>query len=252
MIWLFLACNQVDEEPPTSKRVEVQFPFEVLPKVEEISLEELSTIEPSINLLSTEQKPRIRGLVNLLSGPCEECADRSLAQCVIDTPKCSAAKRLLTRAIKNVDKGSKELVELCSFGDYWFPQALQMQEEVTVELWIDPNAPGKDLIWERLQRLKDAKLRICVRSQNIAHDLGFLPLKSGHKVTDKGAGNFEWEHIIDMDLINQKCSSALAPKVRSTPTWFVEGFRLRGHQSAAAIQRLIENAQLDRVSNEPN
>ena len=86
--------------------------------------------------------------------------------------------------------------------------------------------------------------------KRIGKEVGFLPLDIGHKLTGKGAETFKWEHIIDMNEATQTCSAALVPAIRSSPTWFVEGFRLRGHQSVHAIQRLIDYAQLDRAAHE--
>jgi len=46
---------------------------------------------------------------------------------------------------------------------------------------------------------------------------------------------------------SERDSLAEALGVRSTPTWFVDGYRLRGAQSLGAIGRLVELQRLDHV-----
>ena len=237
MLFLFwAACNTPEPQKQQSKRVDVSLQPDI-PGDIEIPIAEFDKIIPEGRDWKDSQKQRIWSLLHLIENPCESQSGSVLSS--LKSGTCDASLLLKERALKNVHLDDDALIDVLTVPDFWYPQAEQGKKKVTVELWIDKPVIAKEKLLSHVQQLSDAQLRICIRG-NAKESVREYPLPVGQDVSD-----------IDL-LLNKNvnklgdCSTSLSKNVRSSPTWFVEGFRLRGFQSARSIQRLITLSNQDK------
>lgn len=235
----FLCCTQSpkpsQEQSTIPKKVHVSLEPESGGNIE-IPFEQFIRIVPEASSLEIENQRKVWSILHLLQSPCSFESGSLLSS--LQAKRCDASVRIMRSAIHNVNLPDKELVELLTFPDFWFSQAMQTKEGVVVELWMNEHTPLWDMLDEHLQSLKNANLRICLKESR-QEKIVDLPLPIGRKMSDILNENSR------NDTITTRCSSELAKEVRSSPTWFVNGFRLRGLQSVHAIQRLINISTQD-------
>ena len=237
MLFIFLlACNRQEPQMQQSKRVDVNLQPDI-PGDIEISISEFNDVIPESKDWETSQKKRIWSLLHLIESPCES-ENRSLLSS-LKTGLCPASILLKERALRNVDLDDNALIDVLTVPDSWYPDAQQGKQKVTVELWIDEPILAKEKLLSHLKQIRDAQLRVCVRT-NVEERIRDYPLPIGQEVS-------EIDSLLFKNVKNiSNCSSSLSEKVRSSPTWFVEGFRLRGFQSIRSIQRLISLSKQDK------
>ena len=236
LLFFLLACTRQEPQMPQSKRVDVKLEPDV-PGDIEISISELQDVLPASKDWDEAKRKRVWSLFHLIGSPCSSQEGSLLSS--LKSGTCDASLILKKRAIRNLDLDDEALIDLITVPDSWFPDAQQGQDTVTVELWIDVPVLAEERLLSQLKELHDAQLRICSRSNGLEKVQGnSLPV--GQEVSD----------IEDLFNKNVKkggtCSPSLSEKVRSSPTWFVEGFRLRGFQSIRSIQRLISLSKQDK------
>ena len=237
MLFIFLlACNRQEPQIQQSKRVDVKLQPEI-PGDIEVSISELHKVIPESKEWSESQKKRMWSLFHMIESPCASEKGSMLSS--LKAGECAASILFKERALRNMSLDDDLLIDLLTVPDSWYPNALQGQKKVTVELWIDEPIIAKERLLSHLKQLDGADLRICVRSKG-EEKLRDHPLPIGHEMSDI-------ESLFIKNVKNREtCSSSLSEKVRSSPTWFVEGFRLRGFQSIRSIQRLISFSKQDK------
>jgi len=243
MFWIFgaLCFFACQEQPkPQSKPVTKKVSVSLDPKHPgdiEIPLEKIETLIPQAKTLSPKEKERLWSVLHLTFSPCEHEESKSILMS-LKKNDCEGSHILLQRALRNLTSTDEVLIETTTVSDFWFKKAQQKNTHTTVELWMDEETPALSLIEESLKGLHSASLRICIRKKNI-EILNNEPLPLGQKLTE----------VLHEGLNNAKldsCSSNIDVAVRASPTWFIEGFRLRGLQSTTSIQRLISLSNQDR------
>jgi hypothetical protein len=234
--FLFLSCEE-SKPKIQSQKVDVALDPEA-PGGIEVPLSELARIVPRVSTFSEEQQKRLWSALHLIQNPCSEKQESLLSS--LQNKSCPASHLLLERALLNFSKSDDELLNVLTVPDLWFAEAKQGEEKVVVELWLESASATQELVMERLQHLSGARLRICEISTQ-KEKLSNQSLPIGQKVS---MGLL----LETADVkIEGACSSALVQAVRSSPTWFIEGFRLRGLQSAHSIQRLISLSNQDKT-----
>lgn len=237
MLFIFLlACNRQEPQMQQSKRVDVKLQPDVPGDIEFV-VSDLDKVIPETAALDASQKKRVWSLFHLIQSPCE--SENSSLLRSLKTDSCPASILLKKRALKNMHLSDDSLIDLLTVPDSWFPDAQQGKRTVTLELWIDNPILAKERLLSHLKQIHNAQLRICVRT-NVVEMVRGHPLPIGQEVSE--IESLETKN----DKITNACSSSLSEKVRSSPTWFVEGFRLRGFQSIRSIQRLISLSKQDK------
>ena len=238
MLVFFLFACSFDQKPQSkaSKRVDVQLQPELPGKVE-VPLESLSQLIPASKDLGLEKQKRLWSLLHLINSPCE--AESGSVLLSLKEGTCTGSAILQKRALRYLEKNDDELIDALTVPDSWFSHAEQGEEYVTVELWIEEEFAAQDQVLSRLKQIHDARLRICIRdSYQVKQDGLLLPV--GQELS-------EISSLYSQNVNGEvRCSDQLSQHVRSSPTWFIDGFRLRGLQSVGSIQRLILLSQKDR------
>jgi hypothetical protein len=270
LLLLLTACNDISP-PVQSTPVQEDGPvqIELGPPVavkDPVSPEELSTAYPELSTLPNYPLLAVVGTLNLVPGPCVPCST-SLARCALDLPKgCENLPGLVARAISLAGEGKNpdELRVALSYPDVWFNDPTSEQTDaVDIEVWVDPSAPSVPGILERMNTLKSAvgeiplRFHIRVLWNDDAEDerpaaLALLAAEeqsAGLAFLTAGsvaAGAIPEPQVFTARTIDPGLDTLLESElvvsqtkgVRSAPTWFVEGYRLRGLQSTQSISHL--------------
>ena len=156
------------------------------------------------------------GTLNVVPAPCEPCAGKSFGLCAVSPPTgCEILAPLVDRALRLQVGGAplEVLRAAVSYADHWVPHtpASPMWTGADVpamlEIWVDPKSPLMDVVEVTLAQ--------------VAASPEYAQLK-----------------VVRQDLSTQ-ATLAASRGVRSVPTYFVNGHRLRGAQSSGAILRLV-------------
>ena len=150
--------------------------------------------------------------LNLVPGPCPECEGLPVAHCATQQPDvCPVVGKIAERAKRLAEQGmpAKELKVAINYPDLWFPD---MGEGTPVNI--------------NLYRDEDGAFAVETRdAQRI--------------LSERFGPRLVWTvHSAD----------AVAPEpigVRSRPTWFINGHRFRGAQTARTLGRFINFELLD-------
>ncbi len=172
-----------------------------------IAVAELLKRYPKLKVETVEVHQSVAAAANVVPGPCEACDGLPLAHCVTqESVECPVGDGLIERATRLARSGmdSERLKVAINYPDFWFPD-LGEGTPVTVHLWTD----GAGLFKAETDAAKrDLEERFGEKVKWVVH------------AADESAP----PHL----------------GVRSRPTWFINGHRLRGAQSARTIGRLIQ------------
>ena len=162
---------------------------------------------PVLLAAGTNTRKEVTTAMNVVPGPCGVCDGASLAQCAVSHPTdCDVADTIAKRAVVLADAGmiADRLKVALNYPDQWFPR-LGNGVPVNVTLFTDPSCPFRtetEAIREELVQRFGDKIRWTIQS-------------AATEPPEPRLG------------------------VRSTPTWFVNGHRFRGLQSARSLGRFI-------------
>ena len=243
MFWIFcLSCSSqrdvVVQQSKPSQKVQVDLDPKIGGDIE-VSFDDLDSVVTGIQDFTDVQKQKLWSILHLIQSPCSIETLSVLSS--IQKGSCLKSQQIANRAIQNIDKPDQILVDLLTFPDFWFSAAKQGENQVCVELWLEKRSLDWSQLEANLNILKNAQLRICdIDTHKEILSNQTLPLGQ----------NMSLKMLVTVknDSNTSSCSSELAQEVRSSPTWFVEGFRLRGLQSAIAIQRLIDFSLQDKIA----
>lgn len=231
--FFLLCCTQNTEQriekKASSQKVHVSLESEIGGDIE-VSFEQFLIQIPQTKKLSEEEQRKLWSILHLIQSPCAFQTGSVLSSLQSNT--CEASDLILQRALVNISLSNEQLVDKLTYPDFWFSHAKQGQEKVVVELWISEDSPVWQLLDSHLHTLQNATLRVCI-TETQRELIDNYPLPIGQNLSDLLG------EIVKNDTIISRCSSHLLNEVRSSPTWFVDGFRLRGFQSVNSIQRLI-------------
>jgi len=160
----------------------------------------------SLRLESKETQLAVVSALNLVAGPCEICDEKPLAHCAVEHGHaCIVVDRLVDRAIGLAKSGMPvdQLKVAINYPDIWFPG---MGEGVPVHmhLFTSDDTPFVEDIVQIQTEISD---------------------RFGDEVTWTVHRN-DAQRQADLG-------------VRAVPTWFVNGHRFRGLQSARTLGRFV-------------
>lgn len=272
---LLMGCRDdspTSNSPPRQSqpvRVELTGGEPPLPQLAEPTA--LQAILPVLAGLEGEVLFQTVGVLNLVPAPCAPCMDdSSIGVCLLSLPAgCENLPGLAQRAAALAVAGSETdaIRDAISYAEPWFSDATASQHDadVDVEVWVDPSAPGIDEILSRVDVLA-AHERVQVHFRVMANDAADTAARGAvaaqqqgqlrqwlrdtsvlAELADDAAVQAKAQRLgLDMVQFQQDFASAQiavdvmrSKGVRSSPTWFIEGYRLRGLQSSDALQRLV-------------
>lgn len=144
--------------------------------------------------------------LNLVAGPCEICEEKPLAHCAVDHgDACGVADRLVDRAVVLANSGmpADQLKVALNYPDNWYP-GMGEGIPVKIQLFTDTSTPFSEEI-DRIQSALNERFR---------NDISWTVHRTGDsRAKDLG--------------------------VRAAPTWFINGHRFRGLQSARTLGRFV-------------
>ena len=262
-LWLttLSACGASPEETPPSTAqspvkapqaspvetdTDTQLTCGTVGNLAQVPLNVLQDQVPELETLSDKQQQQVAGFLNVVPAPCCACWESGhIAECLIEAPKgCENLDALKDRAIKAVqqDIPPKQLQSLLSYGDYWVP----------LKKGLKPSRlkSSRGLARSGRQQRSSVAKQIATLQQ----DFGIYPLSPFlrdfciHVMLNRPAparvsclNRFEQQRRNSgMELatvLKMEQGYAQRSGVRSTPTWFINGYRLRGQQSPLLLSK---------------
>ena len=263
-----LGCSQ-DKGPTVqqqSKPVQVEMgQLLVSPVRNAVEEDQLVQVLQSLETLDQQKRKAFTGIVNLVPSPCQQEAPNSLAESMADkTKSCGPIPGLSDRAIKLLvaGKSMESIIDALTYPDVWFEREMNAERPI-VELWFHSEAPALLQSLARVRELSSSEVRfqpidasarsealwelggVCLpaaRQEAVESDgpptfdasLAFL---KAHRCTDGDRDGFA-QAVAQNKLLSETMG------MRSTPTWYINGYRLRGLQSRSQIQRLVDLERL--------
>lgn len=232
----------------------------------------LAAAFPEVAALAPDQRLALAVALGMTDAPCEPCAGpdpRPLSVCALDAPRgCENLPALVRRAARAASEGltGNPLREVVAYGDVWIPAAVPTAAggALGVELWVDPASPGLAKILEIVDQLQGVEIhpRLVIPGEGAAWAALGLGAEADGRLLDllrcwatQGRGApldapacdalplDAWRSGGAELLVSERTRRAdevAARGLRSSPTWFVGGYRARGLQSADALQRLVD------------
>ncbi|MDG1482113.1 MAG: hypothetical protein P8R54_21150 [Myxococcota bacterium] len=276
LLVILSACtNTPSTSPPQSTPATQEGPIRVQmgeggPVPNPIASEELLAVYPDLSLLAEMPQAAVVGVLNLVSAPCAPCDD-SLAVCALAPPEgCENVPHLVARAVEVAAQGGDPDVirDAVTYNDDWVSDDTRARTgSVDVEVWIDPSSPATSETLARMSAITTAldeipvqfHLRVLWDAEEDDEWPAALALlaaeeqSSGRAFLKEPAGaipdsvRFEARKNEETlgDSLRAEQAIARAKGVRSTPTWFVEGYRLRGLQGEQNISHFITLSWMD-------
>lgn len=269
LLVILSACtNTPTPTPPQSKPMPEDGPVRVQmgegsPVDNPIEPAQLLAVYPDLSLLDEMPQAAVVGVLNLVSAPCEPCAD-SLAVCALTPPVgCENVPVLVDRAAAVAAQGGdpNAIRDAVTYNDAWIPDETRaVTGSVDVEVWIDPSAPTTPMALARMREVTAALGEVPARfhlrvlwdedeedelpaalallsAVEQSAGLAFLADPAGAEPVKDAAGLAE--------RLRAEQMIARSKGVRSAPTWFVEGYRLRGLQGEQNISHFIKLSWMD-------
>ncbi len=269
--------HPITQQVYASGRQDVELGAIPVPVTDPVDVPTLTTRFPALSTLSEDARLQTVGVLNLTAAPCVPCWESSsLAQCLLVLPPgCENLPTLLDRAVRlaAAGQGVAEIREAIAYGEPWVADESAAQtEQVDGELWLAPRAVFAQRALDRLAEVEtpqtawrirplvddapdatDAALGLLAAEEQGAGRAFLRALAADVSVEDAaakaGLDMARWQALrgtpaLAAQLAEEQVVSR-TKGVRTTPVWFVEGYRLRGLQGAESISRLIELAQED-------
>jgi len=258
MAMSLFACKEepVKKTKPKSVPVTVELGKPPTPVEQIVELSEMLGLFQELKV-SSEYQNKMAGVVNLLRSACPDSwvQEKSLIQSVLGNTSCDQDKILLKQALQLLEMGV-EVDKIISSLALPGPHFQERDHNETLELWLDSESNILGNVIERIIELQDVQIifRFYGKETVVAeqfNELGNVKFneKIGQKLTLWLDGERKIEHLIAILKPNSepiKSASSVSKNnekvttfgVRSSPTWFVKGYRLRGLQSAKQIRRI--------------
>ena len=173
----------------------------------------LIELRPALGSLTEEQLKRFSSAVNIMPSPCGQCDGLPLAHCV-ERDKgtdCTVHEKLLERAttLAALDRPIAQIKASINYPDTWFSN-MGEGTPVQVTLYRDERGAFQPQTLQTMTALKD-----------------------------------EFGDQIQWVVYDAKTQAPDHLGVRARPTWFINGHRFRGSQSARILSRYIAFEVLD-------
>ena len=245
-----------------------------------VTTEQLVSVFPRLSDLPPMASQQIVAAFNLVASPCSECQGLSIAGCSIKpsvgTKGCPVLLRLFDRVYRyneNSPRSTSDIIEVVTHTDVWSAIPIQKENFVAVEVWFAPDSKALKKTLQLVFEIDNAFVRFRPTlndSEGVGRrfsDLGWVQFNDqvGHKMSEIVIQNpIKWDTLFQelsnlstkesaiwlndkaLRVIQQNGRLTSKLGVRSTPTWFIDGFRLRGLQSIDQIQRVIDLCNMDK------
>ena len=259
MIFFFiLSCfSDVDPESkrsaPQSKSVSIKIGQKATPVLNEVTTVDL---RPHLQSVSEEKWEAIAAVGNLIRSPCPNSWDQewSVATSLVSAQSCpqdNTVFQIMTQRVLDGNDPNQIVSDLALPGPHFSDRNIAN----VIEIWIDGKGIGLKKIIERVIDLSPVTIQFVfygttsVEQQRLQ---SFGPIhvhqELGHKLSGWIDKNGDFEQIIGMlqdnditpsdSLITSDQQIIEKYGIRSSPTWFVNGYRLRGLQSSQQIKRV--------------
>lgn len=232
---------------------------------------ELSALYPEISTLPEDRRIAVAAALGQITAPCAPCADKHdlrLSECALRQEKgCENLPYLVRRVIRAAETvGDPARLRLLAVrGDVWVPDVAPLGDgaPVPVELWLDLDNALLGRTLDTLDALEQGPvpIQVTLRAYAAPGESGTLARAAGRaRAAGKlrevarcvaaedpdhcgGATLAAWskttDDVSDADQTVQDQALAQQRGVRSAPTWFIRGYRMRGLQSLSALQAMI-------------
>lgn len=236
-------------------------------------LELLGRAVPGILPLGAESQVAVYVALDTAPAPCADCGERSIATCILEeaAPECTVLVELGERAAALAAAGAPQRMgEAVAYPDLWFAEA-RLEDlapgEVGVRVYADPAGPFAARTAGLARSLEEEEgVRVQVRPWAGEADGGGEAAGWCQAAVDAGSTGLAClEAVAELEAAGTPVTAVSLAEalglpgplgsgaeglaatraqaeelgVRASPTWFVQGHRLRGAQSAAAIGRLV-------------
>jgi hypothetical protein len=285
--FLLPGCSSGPAEPPPppqSKPVHVELNSSQPPPLPELA--EPEALQSAVGALTGLEGMDLYlavGVMNLVPAPCEPCfPGTSLGVCLLSPqPGCENLPALAERAARLVRAGTDQHVlrDQLSYAEPWIPDATAEDnpDAVDIELWLDPGTPGTAQLFERIAAVEASAGTFALHIRPMGDGPEDIAGRGLAAAAAQGAAKTYLQSIsseateaevralaasqgldvarfaADFEAARVDVAVMRTKGVRSSPTWFVEGYRLRGLQSVDAIGRLVKMASSDLLTPEtPN
>lgn len=206
---------------------------------------------PALDNLPEPGRSAARVAAETTRAPCEPCwtAELSVARCVA-LSVCPNLHPLLQRARRGALAGLdvRALTASISYGDVWVPEAAGApQGPVSVELWLDPRDPFSAdalAVAERIAALSGQPQVTVYLFQSESTS----PRRRGKPAREAALPQPSPDIQLEPDRGARTHEAATARGVRSSPTWFVGGYRLRGMVSQDQLALVLRRELDDRAA----
>lgn len=214
---------------------------------------------PALSALSLGDATVLAHAMDNVPTSCGACGTLSLARCAERAPPaCGDLPRLIARAARLQAAGASlyDLQAALSYGDLWFeaPQGAGpvlgvADAPVRLVLYVDPAAAlSVEALAHARNLALDPRVRVELRhpaaaatdAQRLAWQAALGPLLP----TPIDQAEFNRQAAADQ-------AEATALGVRSLPTWFIDGFRLRGARSEHNLRELVDRHLADLAAPSP-
>lgn len=266
--------------PPAPDKVEPDELTVISPELAALSTDKLDMVAA---VLSAEEAPCLSCRERKLD--MGHCAIEERETCAVLDKLLARAARLA-----EVGADAAAIADAITYPDLWFeldvpddaPILGPASAPITIQVWLAPADPSAAHAWTAIDALRQrfgSKVRFVYRAfTNDPIQTGVLAAGVQHRawelaraVTAHQGAEITWKLAnlaastgLDIDRWRRDRNSATVRSqlavdtheaervgVRSSPTWFVDGFRLRGAQSAEAIGTLVQRELADHPKDEP-
>jgi hypothetical protein len=247
--------HQIQKKKTQSTPVTVSINAEKKPVVKEIGLEQLSQVFKNNDILEVNYS-KVVAISNLVKSPCPNSWENelSIAESIITRDSCLQDNTFMKEIQRRINLMEIDMISssLALSGPYFE----QRDNDSIIEVWINTNSPTLPMVIERLVEMAPAICRFHMygdqnQTKQSLNRLGVVSI-------DKELSDMmrEWSDTttdIDKLIAILKLKSTNSEKyisldsnnenieelgIRSSPTWFVKGYRLRGLQSTKQINRI--------------
>jgi len=178
-----------------------------------ISRERLKALWPQLAALTDTQLMNVSNAVNSVPAPCGDCNELPIAHCADrkGVGSCAVVSKLIERAIRNSVSGQSrpEVKASINYPDLWGPYE-EKEGLVSVVLYRHLGGPATEQVNATLEALRP-----------------------------------EFAQNAELTIHGNDVEPSPELGVRSRPTWFINGHRFRGTQSAETLARFIRLEVLD-------
>ena len=175
-------------------------------KPQPVSTAALNKRWPELESLSVDQQRVFSSTFNLLPAPCKGCDGMTIAKCVTakNVQICDGLARIVRRTLDGIqiERSPSEIKLRANYPDLWFNISRNLKG-THVHLYRDANGLFS-------QETESIRVELAKRFKD----------------------QIEW-------TIHEAEEDGQQFGVRSRPTWFINGFRFRGLQSADSLGRFI-------------